>query len=205
MAMDFEETVKEAARRADRAVRRAMKKYGAGLVTDEDDLTGVLIGELDAALDGQIGGLTWSTSVVRHRKGTAAEEKATGADMVIHVSFKTRQRRYAKGVLVQAKRVEPEAEMRAAAHKELVRQCGTMLSVTPAAFVFDYTQGVMRCGAATRIAGSTNRVLYDECSWTSYRFFLELFRCPVGDPRLTSARVRDLLVPTVLEITARDD
>jgi hypothetical protein len=202
VAIIFEETMREAARRADGAVNRAMGKYDRRLVTDEDDLTGVLIGQLDAALEGQIGDLTWSTSIVRHRRGGAAEEIAIGADLIIHVSFKTPQRKYAKGVLVQAKRVEPATPMGAQEHKELIQQCNKMLNVTPAAFVFDYARGSMRCASASRIAGTTNRILYEECSWTCYRFFLELFRCPIGDPRLTSARVRELPVPTVLEITA---
>lgn len=67
--MDFEESIKLAARRADRAVNRTMTKYQRDLTTDEDDLTGVLVGNLDSEIDGQIGGLTWSTSIVRHRRG----------------------------------------------------------------------------------------------------------------------------------------
>ena len=205
MAVDFEETIRQAAKRADRAVNRAMTKYAHSLVTDEDDLTGILVGNLDSELDGQIGGLTWSTSIVRHRKGVAAEERAIGADLVIYVSFQTSQRIYSKGVLIQAKRVEPGTPMDNTPHQELVEQCRKMLTVTPSAFVFDYARGSMRCAAASRIAGTTNRVLYEECNWTSYRFFLELFRCPIGDPRLTSARVRDLPVPIVLEIKATGD
>jgi hypothetical protein len=205
MTVDFEEAIRQAAKRADRAVNRAMAKYGHGLVTDEDDLTGVLVGNLDSELQGKIGGLTWVTSVVRHRKGIAAEERAIGADLIIHVSFQTPQRAYSKGVLVQAKRVEPETAMDRTQHKELVEQCDKMLAVTPSAFVFDYAKGSMRCASASRIAGTTNRVLYGECSWTSYRFFLELFRCPIGDPRLASAYVSDLPVPTSLTIKATGD
>ncbi len=205
MAMDFEESIKLAAKRADRAVNRTMTKYQSELTTDEDDLTGVLVGNLDSEIEGQIGGLTWSTSIVRHRRGSAAEERTIGADLIIHVSFKTSQLEYSKGVLVQAKRVEPNIAMSNQQFQELVDQCGKMLAVTPSAFVFDYAKGSMRCASASRIAGTTKRVLYGECIWTSYRFFLELFRCPIGDPRLTSALVRDLPVRTVLEVKATGD
>jgi len=204
MVRNFNNAVKEAAKRAATAVEYAMMKYSKGLVADEDDLTGVLVGQLDHALDGQIYGLTWSTSIVRHRKGIAAEEKATGADMVFHVRLKTRQHDYAKGVLIQAKKVEPRETMSKADHSRLINQCRTMLNITPASFVFDYAFGEMRCASASRISGSKNRVLHEECDWTTYRFFLELFRCPIGDPRLTSAQVRELPVPTVLEISATD-
>ncbi|WP_265887139.1 hypothetical protein [Roseomonas mucosa] len=203
--MDYDETLKEAAQRAARAARMAMASYGRGEVTDEDDLTGVLVGHLGALLRGQIGGLTWSSSVLRHRAGTAGEEARIGADLLIHVAFKTRTRRYSKGVLIQAKRVEPGTAMSAAAHGELIAQCNKMLGYTPASFVFDYTRTSMRCAPATRIAGTTSRMLYDECPWTSYRFFLELFRCPIGDPRITSGLVRDLPIPYALNITATGD
>jgi hypothetical protein len=43
------------------------------------------------------------------------------------------------------------------------------------------------------------------CNWTSYRFFLELFRSPIGDPNLTSALVRDLPVPTVIALKGSGD
>jgi hypothetical protein len=174
-------------------------------VTDEDDLTGVLVGRLDSRLDGHIGGLTWNTTIVRHRSGRAAEERRTGADLVIHVSLDTSTERYSKGVLVQAKRVEPNDQMNQAEHNELRRQCRDMLKITPAAFVFDYVKGWMRTGSATRIAGSRRLDLYHICAWTSYRFFLELFRCPIGDPKITSARVDDLPVPYALKISATGD
>jgi hypothetical protein len=179
-----------------------MKKYADGYVTDEDDITGVLVGCLDSDLDGVIGGLAWSTSVVRHRRGEAAEERRIGADIVVHVEMDTAVQKYSKGVLIQAKRVEPSRNMSYAQHGELIAQCGKMLDHTAASFVFCYATGSMRCGAASKIAGSTRRDLHKNCGWTSYRFFLELFRSPVGDSRFTSAKVADLPVPTVLTIKA---
>lgn len=203
--MDFDEALSKAAHKAAQATNRAMRKYAAGLVTDEDDLTGVLVGNLDSDLTGVISGLKWSTSILRHRAGVAAEEKAIGADLVIHVTLRTRKRRYSKGVLIQAKRFDPGGLMSTSEQADLIKQCDKMLAVTPSAFVFDYARGHMRCGSATRISGSSERDLYSDCNWTSYRFFLELFRCPVGDPKLTSARVRDLPVPTALEVQASGD
>lgn len=203
--MTFDESMREAAQRADKAVNRAIQKYRRELVTDEDDLTGVVVGNLDADLDGSIGGLTWTTSVVRHRKGKAAEEDQTGADLVIHVDLKTPERKFSKGVLIQAKRIEPGVKMNASEHSRLVEQCNKMLEITPASFVFDYAKSGVRCGAASRISGTSNRELHGECSWTSYRFFLELFRCPVGDPRITSALVRELPIPNIVKIRAVGD
>lgn len=203
--MAFDDWVKEAARRAGRAVDRAIKKYRDELVTDEDDLTGVLLGNLDAELQGKIGGLTWNSSILRHRKGKAAQEKRIGADILIHVVLATQNRSYSKGVLIQAKRCDKDALLTVKAHTELHDQCTKMVSVSPSSFVFDYTRSGVRCGSAVRIAGSANRALYEECTWTSYRFFQELFRCPIGDPAITSARVKDLPVPSVIQLRAKGE
>lgn len=203
--MGFEDAMRNAAHAAEQAVRRAMVKYRDGLVTDEDDLTGVLIGNLDSEFSRkgatEFGGLQWSSSILRHRKGVAAEEKRIGADMVIHVRVDTPIQNYSKAVLVQAKRHEPGDQMSARERSELLGQCKKMLAVSPAAFVFDYATGDMRCASATKIAGSTNNDLYDACNWTAYRFFLELFRCPIGDPNITSAKAANLPVPIVLKLT----
>lgn len=200
-----ENQFKAAAHFAEMAVEAAMYKYKRGEVTDEDDLTGVLIGRLDAVFDNAtIDGLVWSASILRHRKGIAAQEKAIGADMLIHFSIDTTLDTYSKGVLIQAKRMEPEVAMTSTGHKELIEQCNKMLAVTPAAFVFDYALGQMRCASATKIAGSKNKVLFEACNMTPYRFFYDLFRCPIGDKNITSALYSDLKVPIVLSLAATD-
>jgi hypothetical protein len=207
--MGFDDAMRTAAHSAEQAVSRAMAKYRDGLVTDEDDLTGVLVGSLDAEFSAKggsdIGGLQWSSSILRHRKGVAAEEKRIGADMIIHVRVNTPIQTYSKAVLVQAKRQEPGDQMSAKERNELLGQCKKMLAVTPAAFVFDYAKGEMRCASTTKINGSTNNDLHAACNWTAYRFFLELFRCPIGDPRITSAKAADLPVPIVLKLAGTGD
>lgn len=203
--MTFEEMTRAAARAADGAVSRTMRKYALGAVTDEEAVTGVLVGQLDGALEGQIGGLIWNTTVVRHHRGRAAEENRIGADLIVHVSLQTATQSYSKGVLIQAKRVEPDEHITSNKRATLLRQCRRMLNITPAAFIFDYAKGHMRAGSATRIAGSARLDLYHLCGWTSYRFFLELFRCPVGDPKITSAQVSTLPVPYGLQIFASGD
>ena len=64
--MTFDGIAQAAAKRADEAVRVAMSSYRDGLVEHEDDLTGVLVGALAARLSGEIGGLTWSTAILKH-------------------------------------------------------------------------------------------------------------------------------------------
>jgi hypothetical protein len=200
--MDFENSLVEAAKRAEVAVNRTMEKLGRTRVVDEDDLTGVLVGNLDAELQGIIGDLSWDTAILRHRRGRAAEEKTIGADLLLHVRLDTKALKYSKGVLVQAKRAGPRAPLKPSIHADLVADCKKMLKITPASFVFDYAKEGMRCGSASAIGGSSNPDLYHQCVWTAYRFFLELFRCPIGDPRITSADVSDLPVPIAVRVTA---
>lgn len=196
----LEKSFQEAARAADDAVNAAMLKYANGLVTDEDDITGALIGRLDAAFDRQIGGVTWSASILRHRRGVAAQEKRAGADMLLHVSIDTPGLTYSKGVLIQSKRIDEGDSMTMIGHRELLDQCNRMLAISPASFVFNYTKSGMRCASATKIAGTSGRVLNDACNLTSYRFFLELFRCTTGDRSINSARFDDLQIPQGIAI-----
>lgn len=202
--MTFDEAMREAARKADIAANAAMTKYAIDDVTDEPEITGVFIGQLDAVFDNeQFGGLTWRSKIVRNGKGSAAEEKRTGADLLIHIKVSTPAMTYSKGVLIQAKRAEPNEYITNISR--LQSQCLTMLSHTAASFVFVYAKGSMRCGSATRFSGTRDARIYRQATWRSYRFFLELFRCPIGDPNITSSRVSDLPVPKIIQLTGRGD
>lgn len=203
--MKLDEAAREAARRAGQAVSATIAEYKKIGITEEEDLTGFLAGQLQARLNGQVGGLTWDTTILRRRRGRAAEEKRVGADMIIHVKLDAGVEHYSKGVLIQAKRIEPRALMKEEDHADLVGQCEKMLTHTPASFVFDYTKRGLKCASATRIVGRQSRELYAACDWTPYRFFWELFRCPIGDPRLTSARVADLPAPVLVKMKATGD
>jgi len=198
--MTFDEAVTAAAHVADGAVNEVLADYRDGVVTDEDDINPYLLGALSNKFRGAVGGLTWRSSVLRHRSGIAAEEQRIGADMLIHVSLKTETQTYSKGVLIQAKRVESGDLMNTRELNELINQCNKMLLHSPAAFVFNYSKNSMRCGSANKLVGSKNKNLHDACDWTSYRFFLELFRCPIGDRNIRSPLVRDLRVPIALTI-----
>jgi hypothetical protein len=196
-AANFKEVTRLAARQAERAAKVTIDSFARKYVYDEDDITGSFVGSLNTLFHGtRIGGMTLATTVVRHRRGKAGEESRSGADMLIHASMDTPTQKYSKGVLVQAKKADLEYDWSMAKRQGLVDQCNKMLNITPAAFVMNYNLGGMRCGAATRVAGATTvfSVSY-LCNWTIYRFFLELFRCPIGDPRITSAEVANLPTP----------
>lgn len=80
-----------------------------------------------------------------------------------------------------------------------------MLDRTSAAFVFIYARGSMRCGSANRFTAAPDGGIYRRCSWTPYRFFLELFRCPVGDRRITSRNPKLLPEPRIIALSAHSE
>lgn len=185
--MTFDKMVALAAGRANGAVREVIFNYNQGVYTDEPEITAGLITLLEHEFDGRtIGGLSWSSRVLRHYRGKADEEGTLGADVLLHVTLKTSAYSYSKGVLIQAKRKRAE-KLTTAEHVGLVSQCKRMLRITPAAFVFHYTKQGIFCGSATLVAGTTDKNLGRLCKWSSRRFFTELFRCPIGDPRVTIA------------------
>ena len=204
--MDFDSDIRAAAHKANSAVNATIKKYRSARITDEPDITGVLIGQLDARLEGEIGTIQWSSSIVRSASGTSAEEKEIGADLVINVKMKAYGVTYNKGVLVQSKRLEFGSLLSPREGQRLHDQCQKMIDTTSnSAYVFAYSRDGMRCGGAASFYEEPKRDIYQNCPWTPYRFFWELFRCPIGDPRIQSSLVRDLPVPNVIKLVAKQD
>ncbi len=204
--MNFEQLAYRAAAVANRAANDVIGYYASGMYSDEPEITAGLATMLQHQFAGKrFAGLKWSATIMRHYSGHAAQEKRTGADLLIHVQLNTPQQTYSKGVLVQAKRERDKANLSGADHAELRDQCGRMLQFTPAAFVFHYTKTGIACASATLVQGSADRNLNRVCHWSSHRFFLELFRCPIGDPRMTIAMVDDLRVLNAIKIEGTGD
>lgn len=200
--MTFDEAMAEVAHKADEVSSDSMQQLAYGTVKHEDDLTGDLVGALRERLkDFRVQGLHFNTAILTHRR--SGEEGTYGADILIHVKMHTPEQSYSKGVLIQAKRIGPTESMKSKQHEELKGQCRKMLKFTSAAFVFVYDKAGLRTTSATKVIGSTKSDLYGRSEWTSYRFFLELFRCPVGDPRITSAGVRRIKPRYTLRITGQ--
>lgn len=200
--MNFRDATREAALRASAATLAVMRRYAHGNYTDEDDISPALIERLHMELDEKVGGLRWQGSIMRHRAGVANEEGRTGADMAIFFELDTPTHKFKKGLLIQAKRTEPDQFLTASALQALRHQCDKMLAITPSSFIFNYAREGLRTAPASKISGCNNLKLYDECDWTAYRFFFEFFRSPIGDPRFKSSLARDLPVPIVLELYA---
>ena len=75
--MNFDDAMREAARAAERAVSRTIRKYREDGVIDEPEISTYLVSQLDSQFDNQIGGLKWRSSIVRNGSGSAADEKGS--------------------------------------------------------------------------------------------------------------------------------
>jgi hypothetical protein len=203
-AVIYDDDFREAARRAESGVKRAIRSLQGGKVRREDDLSGVLKGNLDAELEGKIGNLQWDCTILDHSSGQSAEEWEYGADLLIHVRFKGRHLQYDKGVLIQAKKLNAGQLISRAKHNELKGQCNDMLEYSPESFVWIYSNAGMRSAPATAIVGSSDRDLNELTVWTSYRFFWELFRCPVGDEKIVSPYPADLRPRVTADVRGRE-
>jgi hypothetical protein len=201
--MTFETDVRDAAHVAQNAVNATIEKYRSGQVIDEPDITGVLVGQLDARLNDNIGKIKWNSTIVRSASGSAAEEKKIGADLLINVQLSAYGRSYNKGVLVQSKRLETGLTLTSKEAERLHLQCRKMNKISASSFVFAYATTGIRCGGAASFYDQIKTDLYGHCPWTPFRFFWELFRCPIGDPRIKSSVVKGLPVPNRILLQAK--
>ncbi len=157
------DSIREAAHRADEATSETMGAYQDETADYEVSITGGLAVALRTALNKKIKGLSWSAHILKTGRGSAAEESQVGADLIIHVSLNTPEVKYSKGVLVQAKRVEPNSSMGKEQYDELVKQCKQMLDVSASSFVFVYTLSGMRCAPASVVAATLQIVDFMIC------------------------------------------
>ncbi len=202
--MIYDDDFRRAAKKAEIGVKRAIRSLLRQRVKREDDLSGVLKGNLDAELEGKIGRITWDCTILDHSSGQSAEEHEFGADLLIHVRFNGRHLKYDKGLLVQAKKVEVGKLIQPSELQRLQGQCRDRLDHSSESFVWIYSNSGMRCAPALRIVGSSDRDLNDQAVWTSYRFFWELFRCPIGDEEIVSPYPADLRPRVTAKVAGRD-
>jgi hypothetical protein len=105
---------------------------------------------------------------------------------------------------VQAKRPKDPGPINSRDQADLKRQCNTMLSITPSAFVFCYMQGWMRCGSANLTIELASKITQQSRSYIVLVAEVAggVIAEDLGDPRLTSSLVSELPVPNVLILEA---
>ena len=89
--------------RTDKAITSVVRKYGEGLIADEDDFTSQLLARIESELD------NWDPDeiVFQTRKttwrGGRSEEAIFGADIFVTMNINLRDYQTSKGIFIQAK------------------------------------------------------------------------------------------------------
>jgi hypothetical protein len=188
-----------------------MDAYRAGRVAEEPQITDRILGAIEDRLQTtQFPGVQWRAKTLRTGRGSAAEEKRHGADLLGVLDIELPKFQAKKGFLAQAKLAEPGNAFSKSEWARLSAQCKTMLARTPDAFVFAYSQSQgLRIIPATAVVGYTGRNLFDLYNRAVAPFFESFIECFIGDPRLDSPDIAtldeiiDFRVDRVLALEAR--
>lgn len=175
--------VREAGRLIGGAADRAVEALRQGRVEQEPAMTDRLLGGIEESLQGRTAhGITWSAKTLTDR-GRGAQERRFGADFMGVLNIDLPDYRVAKGFLAQAKLVRTDRSIDRA---ELDRQCERMLDLSPASFVFLYSDsGIAVVPAIAVVASSIDpRELYAR---SIGRFFEEHLECFIGDKAISEA------------------
>jgi len=215
--------IKKVAKRIADAAGIAIDEYAREVITDEPSITDRWIGSVVSALTMAPRGLRrgatgimWEAKTLRSSKGSAAEEKRHGADILgvaeIHIGSSVVR----KGFLGQAKRTEPGEVLDRARWEELQDQANTMLSRSPTSFVLAYSKRYgIRFIPAISVANLQRRDLFDFNSMPLQQFFQWHLACFIGDHRLSAPHIsklddllsieslRDFPIEHVLQIVLR--
>ena len=92
--MIYDVDFREAAQRAETGVKRAIRSLRDKKVKREQNLSGVLKGNVDAEVEGKIGDIEWDCTILDHSSGRSAEEYEFGADLLIDVKFSGKHLKY---------------------------------------------------------------------------------------------------------------
>lgn len=185
-------------------------------VADEEDFTGQMIGRCKDRLIGLTDpSVHWKTvaALTEHddgaarpsirfssrqttSKGGATEESWSGADLLMVLDIRTKDYNVRKGVLIQAKRLEPGTPLPIREAVRLREQCHHMLNLTPASFVFVYASSGVTAISASAVESSERRKLHELEQWPNSAriFFFDFLKCWVGDPRLAATDRESLAV-----------
>jgi hypothetical protein len=196
-----------------------------GDVAGEEDFTGQLIGRCKQKLeDLKMPHARWGVAAIlteaddgparpsvrlsarqTQSKGGGSEESWSGADLLMVLEITAPDYEVRKGVLIQAKRLEPGKKLPTRIARDLRSQCKDMLDLTPASFVFVYSKTGVMTLSATTVEASERRDLHELEQWPNSTavFFTDFMKCWTGDPRL-AATDRESLAVLRAESNARN-
>lgn len=130
-------------------------------------------------------GLRWEAMTLKHKN--SVEERRFGADLLGALDIQTPDYSVRKGFLVQAKRVEPGEAFSSARYEDLRKQCEAMLKLTPASYVFIYSQSGVLVVSALAVVSAAPCNPHELYTRALYTFFAGHFESFFGDRRIEAA------------------
>lgn len=197
--------VREAASRIAGAVDGVVDALKESRVEQEPAFTDRMLAAIELTMnDFESRGIRWTAKTLTDR-GPHAQEARVGADFAGVFSARLHASpafNVSKGFLAQAKLIRPEQPHARADFERLRGQCDTMLSLSPASFVFLYADWGVTVVPAISICSSEPRDLFSFYSRGLSRFFEEHFESFLGDRRIY-APTRDMLEGLLAEANPR--
>lgn len=201
------------AQHAAEAANRTLEDLRSGKIEQEPPFTDRMIARIEESMNGyktdgivwgaETGGAVWDGKTLTDR-GSGAQEKKYGADFMGVLRIAVKGFTVAKGLLAQAKRIEPGARMDN--YEEMRNQCAKMLERTAESFLFLYSTDSISVVPATSVYAADSCNPHELYSLDIMPFFMAHFASFVGDIHLFAPKIgviRDLPVRRWLVLTAK--
>ncbi len=168
----------------------------------EPQFTDRMLSRIEQVMDGyKINGIEWRAKTLTD-SAPHAQGKTFRADFVGVLEIEVDGYSVKKGFLAQARRAEPGETISVEKYEELKEQCERMLAISPASYLFVYSQTGVTVTPALAVISSTRRNPHDLYSRSAQRFFENHFECFVGDRRIHTPSF-DAIASLRTELNAR--
>jgi hypothetical protein len=185
----YRSAISEVARRIGTGIDKSHAALLEGRVEQEPAMTDRMLGRIEESIDGlEIKGIRWTAKTLTDR-GKHAQEPKDGADFMCVLDVDLPDYRITKGFLAQAKLIRRDGFND---FRELYKQCVRMLELSPAAYVFVYTEKGVDIFPASGVVASNGRIDKLE-KRSATRFFKAHLQCYIGDQRISAATPDQLL------------
>ncbi|WP_322889992.1 MULTISPECIES: hypothetical protein [unclassified Yoonia] len=201
--MITEADARELAEKLAEATKRVERDYEEEDIGGEEDFSSQLCGRLKETLDSfQTETIVWQveTDEAGTGRGTfkartlskVSEEPFFGADLIMVIDVAGAGYEVKKGFLAQAKRLEPGKYLSTDAYNDLRKQCGDMLNVTSASYVFLYSTTGVTVVSANAVTAALNQDLWALPTYDLEILYYDFAICWIGDQRLRTTTRRSL-------------
>ncbi|MDJ0677811.1 MAG: hypothetical protein QNJ36_20915 [Calothrix sp. MO_167.B42] len=174
--------------------KRTLDAWREGRIEQEPAITDRLLGVMEEVLNKKrFAGVQWEVKTLTDR-GKGSQEAEFGADFMAVFKLSLDGYEVNKGFLAQAKLVEPSQSFNINEFDRLKKQCEKMLNLSPASFVFVYSQqsGIVVVPAIEVLAAQRPCNPHELINKKMRQFYQEHFECFIGDRNIHKANSQGL-------------